>query len=202
MAKFFDVVLSGDRETLEALKHAGFSGACAALSGGARAEGVEGLEVFNGALFESLHEYRKARRSSASLVVVRGGDIGANKEIVREKGVDVLLDPVGFSSVNLDAETVTVAREKGVRFGVSLASFLELPPFKRAQLIGKWRFFSKVLGKKDFHPLFFSGAKNPSQVRPPRELAAFATVLGFSLDQGLRGLSSLPLSMIQGKRGA
>lgn len=131
---------------------------------------------------------RKASREY-DYVLAFGGNIDLNKRLVRCKGLSVLVNPCDFSSVNVDVPTLTLAKENNVRLGLAFSSLLNQGPFKRALLLSKYNFLFSMLKREKFHPVIFSGAANPMELRNPYDLAALLEALGLSNDEALAGAS-------------
>ena len=119
----------------------------------------------------------KSVRKDFDIVFVQGGDISINKEIVRYP-VDFILDPVTSARVGVDEPTISVAKEKGVRFAYSLASLRDMPPFTRAITLGKMNFLNRLLLKQKWLPFVFSFARTSFELRDHRDLKALLVSTG------------------------
>ena len=131
---------------------------------------------------------RKASREF-DYVLAFGGSIDLNKRLVRCKGLSVLVNPCDYNSVNVDVQTITMAKENNVRFGLAFTQALNQGPFKRALLLSKYNFLFSILKRERFHPVIFSGASNPVELRNPYDLAALLETLGLSNDEALAGVA-------------
>ncbi len=125
-------------------------------------------------------------RGKADFLAVRGGDVQLNKFAVSTKGIDFLLMPCDSGKLSFDTAHARLAAENGVPVAISFADFLRAQGRKRSLLLKNYFMVVKLLKKFRANALFFSGASKPEELRAVEDLAAFATLLGFSRAQGKR----------------
>ena len=125
-------------------------------------------------------------RGKADFLAVRGGPVEANKFAVSTKGVDFLLMPCDSGKLSFDTAIARLSAENNVPVAVCFSDFLRCNGRKRSLLLKNYFMVVKLMKKFRANALFFSGASKPEELRAVKDLAAFATLLGFSRQQGKR----------------
>lgn len=125
-------------------------------------------------------------RGKADFIAVRGGNPMLNKFAVSTKGVDFLLMPCDAGKLSFDTAIARLSAENNVPIAVSFADFLRCGKQKRSLLLKNYFMVVKLMKKFRANALFFSGAGKAEELRAVKDLAAFASLLGFSRPQGKR----------------
>ena len=149
--------------------------------GGLR-EKSEGLEtefkfchVFQGT---DANEFNKFR-GKADLLCVRGGSVPANKFGVTHRDSAFLLEPCTFGQNAFDAGTARTSAKNKKPIAFTFSQFLEARPLQQSFLFQNAFLASKLIRHYRAEAVFFSGARTVSEMRSPKNLCAFAQLLGF-----------------------
>ena len=97
-----------------------------------------------------------------------------------------LLTPGDAGKLSFDTAIARLSAENEVPIAVSFADFLRCGKQKRSLLLKNYFMVVKLLKKFRANALFFSGAGKAEELRAVKDLAAFASLLGFSRQQGKR----------------
>ena len=128
---------------------------------------------------------------------VRGGELSLNQAIVRKKGVNVLLDPVGQTK-EFDTAVGQIAKDYGVYIGISLRNIIETKRTMRPRLLANVRSTMGICRKMKNDLIIVSGAKSLYEMRAPQDLAAIGYLFGLTNAQSLWAVSENPRALLEG----
>ena len=135
-------------------------------------------------------------RAKADLLCVRGGSVPSNKFGVTHRDSAFLLEPCTFGQNAFDASTARTALENKKPVAFTFSQFLEARPLQQSFLFSNAFLASKLIRHYSAEAVFFSGAKTVSEMRSPKNLCAFAQLLGFDELQAVRACIESPKSLI------
>jgi RNase P/RNase MRP subunit p30 len=127
---------------------------------------------------------------------VRGGDLALNQAIVRKKGVNVLLDPVGLKK-EFDTAVGQIAKDHGIYIALSLNNILSTKKAYRPRLLANIASLVKICLKMKNDIILVSGARDRYGMRAPQDLAAIGNLIGLSEAQSLWAMSENPAALIE-----
>jgi RNase P/RNase MRP subunit p30 len=148
------------------------------------------LDVPDGNL---LQQFKK----KVDLIAVKGGNPTMNGFAVKAKGVDFLLMPCSPNRAEFDRQTARNAADNGVPIAITFSDFLSANPFQRSQLLKNYSMVVKLCKKTGASCLFFTGARNATELRAPKDFAAFAQLLGFNAEQANKMVFEVPEKIFQ-----
>lgn len=127
--------------------------------------------------------------------IVRGGELALNQAIVRKKGVNVLLDPVGQRK-EFDTAVGQIAKDYNVFIGISLRNMIEAK--NRPRVLANLSSLIGICKKIRNDLIIVSGAKDIYGMRAPEDLASIGSLLGLTGAQSLWAISESPLALLEG----
>ena len=139
----------------------------------------------------------KSMRGLADFIAVKGGNISLNKFAVNHKSVDFIVHPVSSGKLEIDTAIARLAKENNVKLNFMLSDFLSVEGFHRSMMFKNALMAVKLLKKFKAEALFFSGAKEASGLRQPKDLAGLAFLLGFTPEQAKRLAEKVPGKMVE-----
>jgi len=128
---------------------------------------------------------------------VRGGELSLNQAIVRKKGVDVLLDPIGQRK-EFDTAVGQIAKDHNIAIAISLRSIIDARASQRPKLLANVRSLIGICKKMKNDIIIVSGAKDIYGMRAPNDLAAIGSLFGLSEAQSLWAVSENPRALLEG----
>ena len=126
---------------------------------------------------ELLQKLRRAKRDWFVGVV---GNLKVLKYAVMRWRVDVILD---FDGRELDYSLIKIAKEKDVAIEISFSKFLRCKGFERSQLFEEVVETLNVIKKFDTPFVLTSGANDPYELRPKRQIIEFFEYLGADVEK-------------------
>lgn len=132
---------------------------------------------------KSIGRESKSFKGKASLVAVQGGEISLNQEAVSTKGVNLLIDPVNSGKLSADRAMLELAKRNNVSIGITLSSMLKEKQLERALHFKNLLMLAKLCRNKSLPLYVFSGARDPMQLRKPKDLYSILPLLGFTAQQ-------------------
>jgi len=127
--------------------------------------------------------------TTKEIKIMKGGALSKNQNIVRTKGVKILLDPTTSKKMEFDSAVAQIAHDKDVAIAFSLDSILNAKGLDRVSLIRNIKFVIELCKKKNAEVIIISGAKDVYGMRSPEDLAALGTMLGLTKPQALWSIS-------------
>ena len=128
--------------------------------------------------------------------MVRGGELALNQAIVRKKGVDVLLDPIGQRK-EFDTAVGQIAKDYNIFIGISLKSILEAKKSQKPRLLANLASLVGICKKMKNDIIIVSSAKDVYGMRAPEDLAALGFILGLTKAQSLWAVSENPKALLE-----
>lgn len=128
--------------------------------------------------------------------ILRGGELSLNQAIVRKKGVDVLLDPVGQTK-EFDTAVGQIAKDHDIFIGISLRNIIETNRAMRPRLLSNIRSTIGICRKMKNDLVIVSGAKGLYDMRAPQDLAAIGSLFGLTSAQSLWAISENPKALLE-----
>ncbi len=126
---------------------------------------------------------------------VRGGELALNQAIVRKKGVNVLLDPIGLRS-EFDTAVGQIAKDHGIFIGISLRNIIETKHAHRPRLLSNLSSMVGICKKMRNDMIIVSGARNVYEMRAPEDLASIGPLMGLTRAQSLWAISENPAALL------
>ena len=126
---------------------------------------------------------------------VRGGELALNQAIVRKKGVNVLLDPIGLKS-EFDTAVGQIAKDNGVFIGISLRNIIEAKQVHRPRILSNLSSMVGICKKMRNDIIIVSGAKDIYGMRAPEDLASIGTLVGLTRAQSLWSIAENPAALL------
>lgn len=128
----------------------------------------------------------------ADFIAVQGANPTLNKFAASTKRVDFLLQPFIEGKPVFDTAIARLCAQSKTTVLFPLAPILNAKPLWRSVLIKNAKFCAKLCNKFMVECMFVSGAKEPSELRAAQDLAALATLVGFSPLQAKRFTERYP----------
>lgn len=128
---------------------------------------------------------------------VKGGELSLNQAVVRKKGVNVLLDPVGQTK-EFDTAVGQIAKDYGIFIGISLRNIIETRRAMRPRLLANIKSTIGICRKMKNDLVIVSGAKSPYDMRAPQDLASIGSLFGLTNAQSLWAISENPKALLEG----
>ena len=126
---------------------------------------------------------------------VRGGELSLNQAIVRKKGVNVLLDPIGLRS-EFDTAVGQIAKDNGVFIGIFLRNIIEAKHAQRPRLLSNLSSMVRICKKIGNDMIIVSGARDIYGMRAPEDLASIGPLVGLTRAQSLWAISENPAALL------
>ena len=126
---------------------------------------------------------------------VRGGELALNQAIVRKKGVNVLLDPIGLKS-EFDTAVGQIAKDYGIFIGISLKNIIETKHAHRPRLLSNLASMVEICKKIGNDMIIVSGARDIYGMRAPEDLASIGPLIGLTRAQSLWAISENPKALL------
>jgi RNase P/RNase MRP subunit p30 len=127
---------------------------------------------------------------------VRGGELSLNQAIVRKRGVNVLLDPIGQRK-EFDTAVGQIAKDYNIFIGFSLRSILEAKRANRPRLLANIASTVGICKKMKNDMIIVSGARDIYCMRAPEDLASIGTLFGLTNAQSLWAISENPRALLE-----
>lgn len=128
-------------------------------------------------------------KGKADLVAVLGKDVSRNKFAVSTKGISLLLAPCSGQKIEFDTAIARLSAQNLVPIAVLFSDFLNAGQFEKSMLFKNHFLALKLCKKMECNLLFFSGARNPAELRAPRNLQAFAELLGLKRGEAQQSIA-------------
>jgi ribonuclease P/MRP protein subunit RPP1 len=197
---YFDLYVQTDqlKETLELAKNLGWNGLGLIIPWTSEADlnsfrksvqKLKGLDISVGVELRAkkaskLRDMARNLRKKVELILVSGGDPEINRAALNTPEVDVLNHPWGvFSDLRSDPGFDYVGAKLGTKNKVAIQfSFGELLHYNkrsRVQLLANMEKAAVLVRKFKTPFVITSGAKEPFDLRGPRDLLSFGRILGF-----------------------
>ncbi len=147
---------------------------------------------------EDLEKEARKIRSKAEILMVHGGNYDVNRAACENSIVDVLCHPeLDRRDSGLDHICVKAAQENNVAIEINFREILESYKKKRVNILSSIKRNVKLCNKYGARIVTTSGALTKWQLRSPRELAAFAKILGMDLGDAITTTTTVPEEMIR-----
>lgn len=154
----------------------------------------EGVELINAVAIApknlgELDAELASKRASSEIIAVYGGDYETNRAACSDSRVDILFHPEkGRSDSGLDHICVKAAAENGVMIEINFAELLNARIRPREISFLRRNIF--LCNEYNAKMIITSGAKNIWEMRPPRDMASVASVLGMSIKDAIDSVST------------
>ena len=116
---------------------------------------------------------------------------------MRNRSVDILLDPVDSRNRYFDTAMARMAKEHGVAIGVSLDSMLGTNDPRRINIMRNLNFMIHLCKKMNTNVVLVSGARDIYGMRAPLDLAAVGVLIGLDVSQARWAVSRVPESIFK-----
>jgi ribonuclease P/MRP protein subunit RPP1 len=137
-------------------------------------------------------------RDHVDVVVVHGGDVDVNRVACGDTRVDVLAHPeLQRKDPGLDHAAIKQAAENRVAIQLNIRQLLETRGKIRSHILSHMRQNVRLAQEFDTPIITSSGAQQVSQLRAPRDLAAFPRMLGMNLEDSMATVSSVPQTILE-----
>jgi len=153
-------------------------------------------------LFDEVN-YQEPRKASeikpvkGKVNIVKGGSLEVNRAAVRDKRVQVLLDPVSADKKFFDTAVARIAKDNNITIGVSLASLLDTNGLMKVKLLRNITSMITICNKLSTRVVIVSGARNKWGMRAPQDLASIGSFIGLDEAQSLWTVSQAPEAIIE-----
>lgn len=132
-------------------------------------------------------------RDHVDVVVVHGGDAAVNTAACRDTRVDILAHPAyGRKDPGVDHVTVKAAADNRVAIGLAMRPLLETSGKQRAHVLNHTREQIRLCGELGARTVCISSATAISELRAPRELAAFPRLFGMNVEESFATVAKTP----------
>jgi len=150
---------------------------------------------------ELLHYLRRFRRRFEIISVVCDSKSVA-RQAAKDRRVDLLIFPATkIYKRFFDHAEAELASNASSSLEIEMAPLLSLEGFARIRLISSLREESAVAKKFGVPVVLSSGATDEYLMRGPREYSALAGLFDMGSPVALRGLSEIPVSLVERNRG-
>lgn len=150
---------------------------------------------------EEMKKMVKKTRNKSEIVIVQGGDYDINREACQNSMVDILCSPEhGRRDSGLDHVCAKEAKENNIMIEINMHSVIDSFRRRRAYLLSSYKKNINLCRKFGANIILTSGSISKWGMRGPRQIAAFAYLMGLPINDALHSLSSLPESIIETNR--
>lgn len=168
-----------------------------------RLEGVDAVSciIIKADSAGDIDKIARKLRSKADILMVHGGDYEINRVACESSLIDVLCHPeLGRKDSGLDHICMKAASDNNVAIELNFREILESYKRKRIYILSVMRKNVKLAQKYGTRIVTASGAVSKWGLRSPRDLAAFAYLLGIDLGEAIATVSTIPEEMIRVNR--
>lgn len=159
-----------------------------------------GINTYFGVLLKTKKEIKESKRfrRKVDLIIVDGGDLVINRIAVETHTVDFLLNPEknrkdpGFNHI---FGKVAARNEIGVLINFSYVS--KLQGKKLTKEIENLRTIIRIWERYKFPLAISACCENKNDLKHPKILASFLTILGMDLKNAKKAVSSFPLNILK-----
>jgi len=146
---------------------------------------------------QDLTEMLQWVRDRVDVIVVNGGDVSVNRAACGDTRVDVLAHPaLKRKDPGVDHTMMKQAAENRVAIALTVRQLLEHRDKIRSHILSHMREQVRLAQQFDTRIVAASGATQISELRAPRELAAFPRILGMAQEQGLATVATIPRKIV------
>jgi ribonuclease P/MRP protein subunit RPP1 len=138
----------------------------------------------------------KLNRVDGEKIVGVKGPLEVNRAAVEDRRVDLILD---HNNRDLDYVTLKMASKKRIFISISIRKLIVNTGLKRVREIEKTRETVKVIRKFNTPFLLTSGAINPMELRPFRQVVDLSSLYGIDEKMAMEGLTINPANLIRKK---
>jgi ribonuclease P/MRP protein subunit RPP1 len=139
----------------------------------------------------------KRSRGEGKVVFVRAQDNGFNRAVLGAKGIHVLCGLGSADRHAFDHVAATIAADHGVAVDISLEPLVRQRGIARQKALGRY-FDILMLSRKHGFPLVISThARSVLEMRPVREIAGIASLIGLSPGEAGQGLAAIGQILVQ-----
>jgi|SRR3989344_6486496 len=164
---------------------------------------VEGIDIVSSVMMkasnpEEMKKAVRAVREKAEIVMVHGGDYAVNRSACENPMVDILCHPeLGRRDSGLDHICAKAARENGVAVEINFREILESHRKNRAYVMSSIKRNVKLLVKYETRIVSTSGAVTKWGMRPGRDIAALANLMGMDLGAAIASVSDVQEEIVR-----
>lgn len=168
-------------------------------------EGID-IDIVNAIMLkpgspEELSRLAEKARGRAELLMVHGGDYDVNRAACENPLVDVLCHPeLGRPDSGLDHVVVKAAADNQVAIEINFREILESYKRQRVHVLSGLRRNIKLCSKYKAKMITSSGAVRKWNMRPGRNLAAMAHLLGLDLGEAIDTVTAVPEELVRTNR--
>lgn len=164
---------------------------------------IDGIDIVSCVIIrpgtvEELEREVKKSRNRTEILMVHGGNYDVNRAACENSMVDILCHPeLERRDSGLDHICVKAAQENNVAIEINFREILESYKRKRVNTLSGIKRNVKLCRKYGANIVTVSGAITKWELRPGRELAAVAKIMGLDLGEAMTTTSSVPEEMVR-----
>ncbi len=190
-------------------KHFGFRGIAITNPFGScepeRPAMFDDLEIFSGIELEvnkasRLHGLIGKYRKMVDVIVVHGGSESINRAAVENSNVDILSNFGSMKDNGINHILARSAHDNNVALSFDLGEIICQRGGRRVRALSNFRKDLKLIRKYDVPFVLTANARCCYDMRAPRELIALAGLFGMTREEAIKGISSIPESIIKNNR--
>ena len=159
-----------------------------------------GVKIFLGFKARNVRElnFLVERRKEYDFLLVRGGNLNLNRKAVETPEVDILTHPElerfdsGFNHV-----MAKLARKNNVAIEFNFREVMITSKATRSRILKNLKTNAMLCKKYGAKMVITSGAISVWEMKDPLVLASFGTLLGMSIEEAKKAISSVPEEMIK-----
>lgn len=164
---------------------------------------IEGIDIVSCVIIKAdsasdVDKIARKIRNKAEIIMVHGGDYEINRVACESSLIDVLCHPeLGRKDSGLDHICMRAAAENNVAIELNFREILESYKRKRIYILSAMKKNVKLAKKYGAKIVTTSGGVNKWGLRSPRDLSAFAYLLGLDLGEAISTGSTIPEEIVR-----